>query len=160
MPVIRPRPVAAGLFIFSVGYVAGCGQAHARPVAGIDGDTRLRALNDAQWESFCAYQEGLRGEQSLFYRCEGATIASDTCTGTEMPPCYDWRLDTCLGSIRGLHYQWTGTGSCDPTVAEMAACVETRAVVGCYRSLPLTPECEIAWCMGVDAGTNPSPDGS
>jgi hypothetical protein len=140
---------------------AGCGESHGPMVAGIDGNMRVGSLTESQWTALCGWIEDLRGDEPLYYDCDGTTsIVSDACVGTESPPCYDWRANTCLRSPMGIRGGFVArVPECEPTVAEIAACWARNAGLVCGYSAR-TPECARAYCIELDAGVDDVDSGS
>ena len=124
--------VKQGLVIaFVVAALAGC--AESRDYDGPEGlapDRRVVELSDAEWETFCEWQEELYlsryGESR--YMCDGEAVT------------YNVTASACIANAR------TGLpDDCAITVGSYAECQKVRAEVRCWASMVL-PECQLGGC--------------
>lgn len=96
----------------------------------LDPASRIAELTDAEWESFCQWQE------DLYIDRHGA--AQYTCEGEELT--YDGTAAACVVSGRfGI------TEDCPLTVDDLAGCSVARVNARCWAAMELR-ECDIGFC--------------
>lgn len=122
---------------------AACGQSHTNAsYAGVDGSERLVELRDDQWVSLCGWIENLRASEALLYECDATGTAPTPVAVSPPSGFYDWTSTFCYESRLGERSWWRRQdATCATTVAEWAACWESRAELVCYAMHGWTPEC-------------------